>query len=287
MKLSAVFIVKNEEDIIATALESVKDFDEIVVIDTGSTDRTKEIVSRYTDKIFDFPWIDDFSAARNHAIEKATGDWCFSVDADHEVLTPVDKIKEEITKAEAAGMKTVLVKSLMGTDDKHEHWREVLFKNDLEVRWIGAVHENIRPTATMRVDVTRRCGYSGNHAKDPYRNIRILEANPLTVRSKFYLGRENYERRRYEEATKWMAEYLLEGKWLPEIAEARLVRARCFWFLQKGDKAREECLQAIKVNPDFKEALLFMGNMHYEPWREKWHRLASVATNKDVLFIRT
>lgn len=287
MKLSAVLIVKNEEEILAAALESVKAFDEIIVVDTGSTDRTKEIALRYTDKVYDFKWIDDFSAARNYAIEKATGDWCFSIDADHVLLTPVEQIKAEIEKAEAAGVKTVLVRSLMGSDDKHVHYREVLFKNDPEVRWVGAVHESIKPTATFKVDVTRRCGYSGNHAKDPNRNIRILENNPITTRSKFYLGRENFERRRYDNAINWMTQYLKEGKWNPEIAEAWLVIAKSYWYTQRGSKARDACLHAIRVNPDFKEALLLMGNMHYEPWKEKWHRLAGVATNKDVLFIRT
>ncbi len=287
MKISAVLIVKNEEEILATALESVKGFDEIIVVDTGSTDRTREIAMRYTDKIFDFAWIDDFSAARNFAIEKATGDWCFSIDADHELLTPVEKIKEEIEKIEHLRLKTLLVRSLMGSDDKHEHWREVLFKKDPEVKWVGAVHESIKPTAVYKVDVTRRCGYSGNHAKDPNRNLRILENNPITVRSRFYLGRENYERRKYDVAIKWMKEYLQEGKWPPEIAEAWLVIAKCYWFSQRGDQAREACLYAIKVNPDFKEALILMGNMHFSPWKEKWHRLSTAATNKDVLFIRT
>lgn len=287
MKLSVVSIVKNEEEIFETALRSVQGADEIIVVDTGSTDSTIEIAKKYTDKIFHFEWCDDFSKARNHAIEQATGDWIFSIDADHELLTPIEKIKEEAAKAEALGHKTVLVKSISGKKGEHIHYREVLFKNDPEVRWVGAVHENIKPTATFRVDVERRCGYSNNHYKDPNRNLRILQNSDKTTRSKFYLGREHYERRMYEEAIYWMGEYLQEGKWIPEIAEARLVRARSYWFTNQGDRAREECLQAIKVNPDFKEALLFMGNMHYEPWKSKWHKLATVAENKDVLFIRT
>ncbi len=287
MKISAVLIVKNEEEILATALESVKDFDEIIVVDTGSTDRTIEIAKRYTDKVFNFPWIDDFSAARNHAIEKATGDWIFSIDADHELLTPIEQVRAEAEKVEAAGLKTALVKTLMGKDDVQVHYRDVFFKKHQEVRWVGAVHEHITPPATLKVDITRRCGYSGNHTKDPYRNIRILEANPVTKRSRFYLGRENYEKRLYRAAIQWMTEYLKEPGWYPEIGEAWLVIARSHWFLQEGDLARNACLQAIKVNPDFKEALLFMAVMHYEPWKSKWQKLASVATNQDVLFIRS
>jgi tetratricopeptide (TPR) repeat protein len=102
----------------------------------------------------------------------------------------------------------------------------------------------------------------------------------------FYLGRELYERKRFEEAIHWMQEYLKVGKWDAEIAEAHITIARCYWFTHQGDKARAECLQAIRTNPDFKEALMFMAVMHYEPWKHKWQRLADAATNEGVLFIR-
>lgn len=287
MKISAVLIVKNEEDILAACLESVKDADEIIVVDTGSTDKTKEVARTFTEKVYDFPWVDDFAAARNHAIEQATGDWIYSIDADHILLSPMSVVRQEAQKAEDLGHKTALVKSLSGQDDMHEHWREVLFKNDPEVRWHGAVHESIKPAATHKTEVVRRCGWSKNHRVDPMRNIRILQKNDITTRSKFYLGREHYERRMYPQAIKWLEEYIKEGTWYPEIAEGYLTLARCYWYTQQGDKARFACMLAIKTNPDFKEALLFMGNMHYEPWKSKWHKLAEVATNKDVLFVRT
>lgn len=286
MKISVCIIAKNEEDILALALESVKDADEIIFVDTGSTDKTIEIAKQYTDKIYNFPWIDDFSAARNFAIEQATGDWIYSIDCDHKLLSTIEEVRAEAIQADSLGQKTASVMTLTGKDKKPSHWREVLFKNDPEVRWHGAVHEVLLPASTYRSKVVRWCGYSKNHYSDPDRNIRILEKNEITKRSKFYLGREHYERRRYEQAIEWMSEYLKEGKWAPEIAEAWLTIARCHWFLQRGDMAREACLQAIRTNPDFKEALSFMGSMHYEPYKHKWLRLAEAATNEDVLFKR-
>lgn len=287
MRITAVLIVKNEEDIVATALESVKDFDEIVVVDTGSTDKTVEIAKKYTDKIYHFEWIKDFAAARNHAIEKATGDWIYSIDADHKLLSPVKLVREEAEKAESLGHKVAMVKTLNEKFPDQHHWREVLFKRDPEVRWVGAVHEVITPRTEHRSLVERVCGYSENHYKEPNRNLEILLSSEKTPRTMFYLGREYYEKRQYDESVKWMTEYLKHGKWTPEVGEAWLVIARSHWFSQRGDEAREACLQAIRTNPDFKEALVLMGNMHYEPYKEKWHRLASAATNKDVLFIRT
>ena len=85
--VSLCMIVKNEEKILDRCLSTVADLvDEIVIVDTGSTDATKEIARRYTEKIYDFQWIDDFSAARNFAFSRAQMDYIYSADAD-EVLS--------------------------------------------------------------------------------------------------------------------------------------------------------------------------------------------------------
>lgn len=83
MKLSLCMIVKNEEKHLTKCLNSVKGYvDEIVIIDTGSTDSSKEIASRYTDRIYDFKWCNDFAKARNFSLSKATNDWVLILDAD-------------------------------------------------------------------------------------------------------------------------------------------------------------------------------------------------------------
>ena len=72
IEISLCMIVKNEEKILTRCLDSVADLvDEIVIVDTGSTDATKKIAANYTDKIYDFTWVDDFSAARNFAFSKS------------------------------------------------------------------------------------------------------------------------------------------------------------------------------------------------------------------------
>ena len=81
--ISVCIIAKNEESRIEHCLLSVKPYDfEIVVVDTGSTDRTKEIAARYADKVLDFTWCDDFSAARNFSIAQAANDWILTIDCD-------------------------------------------------------------------------------------------------------------------------------------------------------------------------------------------------------------
>jgi glycosyltransferase involved in cell wall biosynthesis len=102
MKISACLIVKNEEENLQRCLESIKELvDEIVIVDTGSTDKTIEIAERYTDKLYIHPWQNDFSLHRNQSISYATGDWILIIDADEELSTNLtkDDIKELISKA--------------------------------------------------------------------------------------------------------------------------------------------------------------------------------------------
>ncbi len=102
VKISAFIIAKNEETGIGEALKSLVSFcDEIIVVDTGSTDRTKEKAFEFTDKVFDFEWIDDFAAARNFALSKCTGDWIIWLDADDRIAPAMQaEIKKLISRAE-------------------------------------------------------------------------------------------------------------------------------------------------------------------------------------------
>ena len=83
VSISLCMIVRNEEKVLGRCLACVQGFaDEIIIVDTGSTDRTKEIAFSFTDKVYDFKWKDDFAAARNFAFSRGTGDYLFWLDAD-------------------------------------------------------------------------------------------------------------------------------------------------------------------------------------------------------------
>ena len=88
--ISLCMIVRNEEEVLARCLNSAQSLaDEIIIVDTGSTDHTKEVARQYTDSVYDFAWTDDFSAARNFSFSKATQDFCLWLDAD-DILEPED-----------------------------------------------------------------------------------------------------------------------------------------------------------------------------------------------------
>ena len=89
--ISLCMIVKNEEKVLGRCLDSAAGLvDEMVIVDTGSTDATREVASAYTSRIYDFPWRDDFAAARNFAFSKGNMDYLMWLDAD-DVLLPEDR----------------------------------------------------------------------------------------------------------------------------------------------------------------------------------------------------
>ena len=147
---SLCMIVKNEEGTLARCLDSLKDFmDEIIIVDTGSTDATKQIAARYTDLIFDFAWVDDFSAARNFAFSKATCDYIYSADAD-EVLDEKNQKRLAMLKSailpeiEIVQMHYLTRADLNTTQNYLDEYRPKLYKRLREFTWIHPVHEIVR-----------------------------------------------------------------------------------------------------------------------------------------------
>lgn len=147
--ISLCMIVKNEEKVLARCLDSVRDFmDEIIIVDTGSEDRTKEIAAKYTDKIYDFVWINDFSAARNFAFSKATCDYIYSADAD-EVIDEENREKfrqlKEVLMPEVEIVQMYYANQLScGTVYNFDkELRPKLFKRLRTFRWIEPVHETV------------------------------------------------------------------------------------------------------------------------------------------------
>jgi glycosyltransferase involved in cell wall biosynthesis len=143
-------IVKNEERVLRRCLDCVKDLvDELIIVDTGSTDATKQIAAQYTDQLFDFRWIDDFSAARNFAFSKATQEYIYSADAD-EVIDAINQqrfleLKKTLSKeVEIVQMKYGNQLQYGTVYNYDEELRPKLFRRLREFCWEGSVHEMVR-----------------------------------------------------------------------------------------------------------------------------------------------
>ncbi|WP_176551144.1 TPR domain-containing glycosyltransferase [Bacillus sp. AFS040349] len=147
--ISLCMIVKNEETVIERCLSSVAQLvDEIVVVDTGSTDKTKELVSKYTTNIYDFEWIDDFSAARNFAASKATSEWILVLDADEYVDEEnfkrfISDIKEDNYKYDAYNAKILNFSGDFG-EVLVQNYHDRIYKNNGDISYFRKIHEQFK-----------------------------------------------------------------------------------------------------------------------------------------------
>lgn len=154
ISISLCMIVKNEEEVLKRCLDSIYDIvDEIIIVDTGSEDQTKEIAKSYTDKVYDFEWVEDFSKARNYSFSKATKDYILWLDAD-DVILEMDREKlKNLKNTLNPTTDIVMMKYHIGLDKNDipslSYYRERLIKNTRNYHWIGQVHEVIIPTGTI------------------------------------------------------------------------------------------------------------------------------------------
>ena len=148
--ISVCMIVKNEEKRLAACLESLLPIaDEIIIADTGSTDGTKELARRYTDKIYDFKWIDDFAAARNFVFGKAKMDYIYTADADEVIDEKNIELFKKVKQALLPEIEIVQMHylNLMEENTVYNSRRELrpkLFKRLRSFEWINPVHETVR-----------------------------------------------------------------------------------------------------------------------------------------------
>ncbi len=150
-RVSAVLIVRDESEFIEDCLRSLAgNVDEIVIVDTGSRDDTIEIANRFPIKLHHFAWCDDFSAARNFALDRASGDWILYIDADErleipdrdafsQLLSDRGKIAWQVRRYHRAGWTA------------YSHLR--LFRKDPRIRFQGVIHESVQPSVEALVRV--------------------------------------------------------------------------------------------------------------------------------------
>ena len=239
--LAAILIVLDEEHFLPGCLSSLEGLvDEIVVVDTGSTDRSREIARSFGCKVIDFAWCDDFSAARNAAIDHASQGWMLYIDADERVR-PADShaIRQELDAPDLLAA-TVRFRPRTGCTDYREHR---LLRRDPRIRFHGAMHEGYYADARRLVDAgvgrigTSRLaldhlGYDGDQSHKLARNLRLLRKQILADPARVYL--------------RWHLGSVLRDLGDPEAAEAAWVEGAAL-ARQAGTRSGEAALCATEL----------------------------------------
>ncbi len=299
VKLSVCLIVKNEEQFIANCLNSLKDLaDEIIIADTGSTDKTKEIIAEFKKtfpnlKLLDFKWADDFSAARNFSIENARGDWILIIDAD-ETIAKEDcfKIKDFISNKNYKQYSGFSFVQRSYTDEfnrdgfeyrGNDGYKECesylgwipskltrLFKNKKEFRFRNVIHELIEYSLNESGSKIFSTDVPIHHFK--------FKRSEERKEKKLAMYRELLEKKVIEniENAKALFELGTFYRYVGKNKEAIALLAKALGlrkdfteayfgmgetFMQEHDfKAAEECyLKAIETNKNFKDAYFGLG----------------------------
>lgn len=284
MLLSICMIVKDEEANLPRALSSVKGVaDEVIVVDTGSQDRTVETARRFGARVTHFPWTADFSAARNSGLELARGRWVMVLDADEE-LKAEDRVRvRPMLQAAKADAYVCPVISLLGAAGRHDFEHSTLlrfWRNDPAHRYTGLMHEDISPSIFTRNPQARldaaqirfvHYGYldEAEAAKSKKeRNLALIEAqvarNPDSPFYRFNLGVEYQRHHRFSEA---LAQYQAireaapgtpwEPKWIKNLVYSLL-------SLGQWDEAEVELGPAIERFSDFTDLLYLRGVVEVE-----------------------
>lgn len=286
--ISLCMIVRDEEETIGRCLDSVKEIvDEMIIVDTGSIDRTKEIVSEYTSHIYDFEWIDDFAAARNFSFSKATQDYILWLDADDVLLEDVKRefkrLKRELDeKVDAVLMPYHLTLDANG-NPSYSSRRNRLVKRERNFKWFGKVHEYLEVYGEiLKSDI------GIVHQKEKAwtnRNLKIYESavergEELSPRDVFYYANECVDNQKHEEAILLYEKFLKDGKgWKEDNIYAAGKLGDCYAKLEQWEKAVEACMKSFQYDIPRGEICTRLGNIYMtqEKYKEAiyWYKTAT------------
>ena len=300
--ISLCMIFKNEEEDLSRCLESAKEIaDEIIIVDTGSSDGTKEIAYKYTNSVLDFKWINDFSAARNFAYSHATMDYQMWLDAD-----------DIIPKEEAEKIK-VLKQSLDLTIDivtmkYHTHFdsngnpvltstRERLTKRENNYKWQDPVHECI-PLAgnILYSDIAIWHQKPETKHNDTTRNLDIYEAleregKRLTPRQLYYFARELKDHALWAKSAYYFKRFLDTGEgWYEDNIAACFNLSICYEMLSEEDKVLPILLQSFSYDSPRPEICCQIGYYYkniqnYQTAFDWFHIAARLDSPRSIGFI--
>lgn len=288
LPISVCMIAKNEEKYIGECLRCLSRYDwEIVIIDTGSTDRTVDIARTYTPNIYHFEWINDFSAARNYSISKASHDYILVVDcdeyleADEAASEVIASLTRQITPCQA-GMMHLLNPSTDGKSHQVIHEHIARFFNRRFTCYQGTIHEQLisksgKPLEFIPIPLTfYHEGYSSMEIKKEKasRNISLLEAELQSAGSDpyilFQLGQSYFGLSEYEQALPYFEQALTMEVNEQEEYVQTLVESYGYCLINLGQYKRALGLEGVysvfskRADFVFLMGLVYMNNAMFD-----------------------
>lgn len=268
--ISLCMIVKNEEQYLKKCLESVKDaVDEIVIVDTGSTDKTKDIASSFTPHVVNYVWRDDFSAARNFAFAQATSSYILWLDAD-DILLDEDQKKLVKLKSELDETIDAITMVYHYAFDEFGNVttslrRNRLVKRSCRFQWIGPVHEYLDVKGnSMHSDIivthTRKHAHTG-------RNLAIFEKRfageeRFSPRDLYYYGNELMDNQHYQKAADIYERFIAnKDGWVEDIISACFRLSEAYMHLGENKKAFQAAIHSFNYAAPRAELCCRLGSL--------------------------
>lgn len=278
-KISGCLIVKDEAETLEKCIKSMLPIlDELIIVDTGSTDNTIEIAKKYTDKVYNYTWQNDFAAARNFAISKAKMDWIIFLDADEyfseRSLKNIRKtINEENGKADAFMINGYNI--LLSSGEVKDKFTVIrVFRNKPEIRYQGRIHEYLRKKGQFTIidctDIIEifHTGYNKAVADKKNKNERNLslllqdiaerpdDGNTHFYLSLQYLGMEDYEKVLYHSRKSLDCGITILGR--EASAYVNYIKASLKLDRDDINKLIDMCYECIHKHPIFPDGYLLL-----------------------------
>ncbi len=281
--ISLCMIVKNEEKFLPGCLASAAPYvDEMVVVDTGSTDRTVEIARSFGARVYHFDWVHDFAAARNESLRHATGDWVLQLDADERLdLLGSPQALREAAMAPGVDGYVVLIVCHRGAQDQSNYsvsHNYRFFRKLPGIHYEREVHESVEPFLLRAGARTANAPFVIEHEgyRDDgvslrgklERNLEILkrrlEQTPQDPFALYYLGATYTSIGRLEEGLKAL-EQGLELEETNDCLKAMMLNAMSSTYLTVGniEKTIESAKQSLNIKPNQNTAHYFLGRAYY------------------------
>ncbi|MFT4927627.1 MAG: glycosyltransferase involved in cell wall biosynthesis [Phenylobacterium sp.] len=281
VKLSVCMIVRDEQTVLARCLDSIAGiYDELCIVDTGSTDNTVTIAQQYTNQVKVFTDCNaqqgqdqgkmvNFAQARNEALSMASGDWVLQIDADEIIEQGIERIREHLgaTEYDRVG---ISIRTGTSNTNKAGVVSGRLFRRANAQQYVSLIHEYLEFDGKMEVDKHIRITNlpdKRNKESGSDRNIRLcrlmLDSDPQNSRCWYYLGREYFGLSKHPEAIDCFEKAQQYQRFTYANFHIAYSKAICLFLSRQFEQAVTAANEAMHFDPRFAEAYCLLGDIYF------------------------